>query len=145
MKKCAVVFLTAVMVGVGFMAAYAAGDVTPVKVSLVPTVGIPSQETVHGLNLGLIGDNVKEVQGLQLSWIYSGTKEKMVGLQAGFVDIGKEVTGVQYGFYNQADNMTGLQLGFINSTEYMNGVQIGLVNIIKKGALPFMVLVNANF
>lgn len=145
MKRCAAVLLTAVFVGFGFAILYAAGDTTPVKISLVPTVGIPSQETVHGLNLGLIGDNVTEVQGLQMSWIYSGTKEKMVGLQTGFVVIGKEVTGVQYGFYNQADNMTGLQLGFINSTDYMSGVQIGLVNIIKKGVLPFMVLINANF
>ena len=145
MKKCVVVLLMAVMSVVGFVALSVAGETTPIKISLVPGVGIPSQSTVHGLDLGLIGDDVAEVQGLQIAWIYAGTKEKMVGLQTAFVDIGKEVVGVQYGFYNQADDMTGLQLGFINSADYMSGVQIGLVNIIKKGALPFMVLINANF
>ena len=144
MKKM-VMLLVMVMAMAGAVSAFAAEGSTPVKVSLIPTVGVPAQEVVHGLDLGIIGDNVKEVQGLQLSWIYSGTKEKLVGAQLGFVNIGNNVSGLQYGFYNQAENMKGLQFGFINSAVNMSGLQVGLVNLIKNGRLPFMVIVNGNW
>jgi len=144
MKKFMVAIVVVVMVGFGFAAAYAADSVTPIRLALVPTVAIPSQQIVHGLDLAL-GDNINEVQGVQLSLIYSGTKSELVGVQAGLIDIGNEVTGLEWGFYNQADNMKGVQVGFINWAEHMNGIQIGLVNIIKSGGLfPVMVIFNAS-
>jgi hypothetical protein len=124
---------------------YAAEGAIPVKISLIPTIGIPAGQVVHGLDLGIIGDRVTEIQGVQLSWIYGGVTEKMVGVQAGFVLISNNVKGLQYGFYNQAQNVEGLQFGFVNSADTMKGVQIGLVNIIKQGRLPFMVIVNGNW
>jgi hypothetical protein len=143
MKK--IIALVAVVMAFASAAAFAEGT-TPVKLSLVPRVGIPAAETVHGLDLGILGSNPDEVQGIQLAMIYAGTKTKMVGIQYGFVCIGNKVSGVQLGFYNSAEEVTGLQWGFINVAETMKGVQIGLVNIIKKnGALPFMVIVNAGF
>ena len=85
-------------------------------------------------------------KGFQVSWIYAGTKVKMVGIQTAFVDISNNIDGIQYGFYNSAENLRGVQLGFINVAEKMKGIQIGLVNIIKKdGILPFMVFVNGSF
>jgi hypothetical protein len=138
-----------------------AADKTPVKVSLFPKLAYPLAQTVHGLDLGLIATQTKEVQGVQLAWIYGSTTKKMVGLQTGFITTNQgevtgaelsfvalndgKVTGLQYGFYNGAKNMTGLQLGFINVAETMKGVQVGLVNVIKTGIVPAMVFVNANF
>src|SRR3989339_767491 len=126
----------------------------PVKLSIIPTVGLPLGETVHGLDIGLIGTKIDEVKGLQGAWIFAGTKQKMVGLQGAFVSINSnEMTGIQYSLYNKSANLTGLQLGCINSGENMTGIQfgfvniankahglqLGLVNIIKEGRLPFMV------
>ena len=124
-----------------------AADATPVKLSLFPPLTVPSQQTVHGLDLGIISSIVDEVQGVQLAYIYASTTKKMIGLQDGFVTIdGGEVQGVQMGFYNSAEKMTGLQWGFINVAGTLKGVQIGLVNIIHTGApLKFMVIANANF
>jgi len=123
-----------------------AADATPVKLSLLPQICIPSAKTVHGLDFGILGTESKEVQGVQLSWIYNKVDNKMVGLQSSLIDIGGAVTGVQWGFYNSAESVTGAQLGFINITGTLNGIQFGLVNMIKKGApLPFMVIANANF
>ena len=123
-----------------------AAEITPVKLSIVPVLSIPSAQTVHGLDFAILGSNPEEVQGLQLSWIYAGTSRKMVGVQNAFVSIGEEVTGVQLGFYNSAQNMKGIQWGFINVAGTIKGVQIGLVNIVKKnGILPFMVFINGGF
>jgi len=123
-----------------------AADVTPVKLSLIPQVGIPAAQIVHGLDLGIIASVVDEVQGVQLTWIYGGVNKKMVGLQASLIDIAGDVEGVQYGFYNDAKNMKGIQLGFVNVAGNLKGIQLGLVNIIKKGSvLPVMVIANANF
>jgi hypothetical protein len=144
MKRFIAVLFVAVVLAVSGSLVFAAG-VTPVKVSLVPTIGIPEGDVVHGLDLGIIADGVNEVQGLQLCWIYGGTSEKLVGIGWSFVDLGKTVEGVQFGFYNSAENMTGLQWGFINVTNQMNGVQIGLLNFIRSSKLPFMVIANAKF
>ncbi len=143
MKKALV--LVAVMVFAAGMVM--AADTTPVKLSLVPALAVPSAMTVHGLDLGIIGSNPEEVQGLQLAWIYGGTTRKMVGVTSAFVDIGKgQTTGIQLGFYNSAESMKGLQWGFINVAGTIKGVQIGLVNIVKKnGILPFMVFINGGF
>jgi hypothetical protein len=123
-----------------------AGDVTPVRLALVPRVGVPAAQTVHGLDLGILGDKPEEVQGLQLAFIYAGTSKNMVGIQSGFVSSATKGTGLQWGFYNTAEDFTGLQVGFINVADTLHGVQLGLVNVIKKnGALPFMVFVNAGF
>jgi len=146
MKKVLVLVVMAFAVMMFSTGSSFAAGATPVKLSLVPQICVPTAKVVHGLDLGIIGTESTEVQGVQLSWIYNKTDKKMVGLQSALVDIGSEVVGVQYGFYNDAKNVTGAQLGFVNITERLNGIQLGLVNIIKKGApLPFMVLANANF
>ncbi len=142
MRKLASLF-AAVMLFAG-VSAFAA-DVTPVKLSLFPMLGIPPAQIVHGLDLGLIATKVDEVKGWQAGWIYAGTRDNMVGLQTGFVTSAKKVTGLQYGFVNLADNATGVMLGFVNVADNMKGVQIGLVNVIKSGPVPAMVLINANF
>ncbi|MCX5778849.1 MAG: hypothetical protein NTU66_06510 [Elusimicrobia bacterium] len=142
MKKIAVlVGLMMLCAGVSSFAA----EATPVKVSLFPMVAVPASQTVHGLDLGLIATKVDEVQGVQLAWIYGATREKMVGLQTGFVAQSQNITGVQFGFINIATSVTGVQLGFVNYTQNMKGIQVGLVNIITKGYLPAMIFVNANF
>lgn len=124
---------------------FAAGT-TPIKLSLLPQICVPAVNTVHGLDFGLLGTQSKEVQGVQLSWIYNKVDNKMVGVQSSLIDIAGNVTGVQWGFFNKADSVTGAQVGFVNITGTLNGIQIGLVNMIKKGApLPFMVIANANF
>ena len=38
-----------------------AADVTPVKLSLLPGIGIPEAQIVHGLDLGILGSAVDEV------------------------------------------------------------------------------------
>jgi hypothetical protein len=125
---------------------FAADGITPIKLSLVPNVCVPADNTVHGLDFGLLASKVQEVQGLQLSWFWSGTEKKMVGLQTALVDTGNAVEGVQWGFYNGAKNMNGLQLGFINVADNIKGLQVGLVNVIKKnGWFPVMVIVNGSF
>ncbi len=132
---------------------------TPVRLSLIPSLAIPQDKTVHGLDFSLIYDSVHETQGVQLAWIYGNCENKMVGiqwglvvktkqltgLQDGFVCLSDDVKGVQWGFYNSAKNVSGLQLGFINVTENMNGIQIGLVNHIKNSKLPWMIIANAKF
>ncbi len=119
---------------------------TPIKLSLLPNIGIPKDDTIRGLDIGLLGDSAADVQGVQVSWIYSEIKGNLVGVQFGLVNLCNNVTGVQWGFYNQAESVTGLQMGLVNVAKKMKGLQIGLVNIISSGSpLPFMVIVNGNF
>ncbi|OGS20999.1 MAG: hypothetical protein A3J83_06075 [Elusimicrobia bacterium RIFOXYA2_FULL_40_6] len=139
-KLLAVVAVVMVSVSVSF-----AGDSTPIKLSLFPKLGLPPQQIVNGLDLGIIATKVEEVQGIQLGWIYAGTSRKMVGLQDGFVASSQEMVGLQYGFVCLATDVKGVQVGFINITEKMKGIQIGLVNVIKKGIIPAMVVVNVSF
>ena len=143
MKRFLVVAIVAMVACSGLV--YAA-DTTPVKLTLFTPVSVPSQKTVHGIDLGIISTHVDEVQGLQGAWAYGCIDNKLVGLQSAIVTHAGDATGVQWGFYNGADNIKGVQFGFINVAEQLNGVQVGLVNVIKKGAkLPVMVFVNANF
>ncbi len=120
-------------------------NATPVKLSLFPKIAVPESQTVHGLDLGIIATKVDEVQGVQLAWIYCGTRNKFVGFQSAFIAIDKDATGLTYGFVNEAESFTGVQLGFVNIADKMKGVQLGLVNIIKTGPVPAMVFINANF
>ncbi|MCK9583098.1 MAG: hypothetical protein M0Q46_05780 [Endomicrobiales bacterium] len=125
-----------------FMVASAA---TPVKLSLVPELSIPSDKAVSGLDLS-IASNVDTVEGLQLAWIFGGVDSKIEGVQYSFVSKANVVKGVQLGFYNGANDVTGLQWGFINVADKLKGVQIGLVNVIHKGGfLPVCVIANASF
>lgn len=143
MKK--IVGLAVMLVMSAVISAHAAGGATPVKLSLIPNVGIPENQVVHGLDIGILGSKVQEVQGVQLAWFYGATESKMVGVQDAFVTSSNKVVGLQWGFVNLAQDVTGVQVGFVNITEQMRGVQVGLVNVIKQGVLPAMVFVNANF
>jgi len=146
MKKVLVLAGLVLSVLLSFAGSSFAAGTTPVKLSLLPQICVPAANTVHGLDFGILGTQSKEVQGVQLSWIYNKVDNKMVGVQSSLIDLAGDVTGVQWGFFNSADSVTGAQLGFVNITGTLNGIQIGLVNMIKKGApLPFMVIANANF
>lgn len=156
MKKIVAVFGVLLMAaGVSF-----AADSTPVKLSLIPNVGIPAAQNVEILDLGLIATNIDNMKYVQLAWIYGGVKgsaegvqfafinnaANLQGVQLGTVDISKTMTGLQWGLVNVSNNMNGLQLGFVNYAEQLKGVQIGFINIIRKGGfLPVMIIANASF
>jgi hypothetical protein len=145
MKKCSILFLVSALLCVAALAGTASA-MTPVRLALIPDVAIPADKNVQGLDFGLIADKVADMQGLQLSWIYSESTGKFVGIQDSIVDIVNEGTGIQWGLYNQAENFTGIQLGVVNSAARLKGLQLGLVNIIKSGGIvPFMVIVNGSF
>jgi hypothetical protein len=131
---------------------------TPIKLSLWDKIGIPQDDTLEGLEIG-IGMYTQKVTGIAWNLIYSKTDEA-TGYQAGIVTIinnlkglsssfvnwnENEILGVQLGFFNKAQSVKGLQFGFINMTENIQGVQIGLVNFIKTGKLPVMIIANAKF
>ncbi len=157
MKKLFCVLTILVLSGVSAFCAQQ--GTTPVKLSLFPPISVPSYDTVHGLDFGLISSVVKETQGVQIGFIYLDSKERMygyqhalisktsklAGFQTGLIDLADEVRGVQWGFFNQARRVGGLQLGFVNICDDMNGLQIGLVNIIRNSSLPFMIIANARF
>ncbi|OGS19965.1 MAG: hypothetical protein A2252_01580 [Elusimicrobia bacterium RIFOXYA2_FULL_39_19] len=141
MKK----LLAIALVVCSFVSVSFAGGSTPLKISLFPKLGLPTNQVVHGVDLGIIATKPEEVQGIQLGWIYAGTSKKMVGLQDGFVASSENMVGLQWGFVCLATEMKGIQIGFINVSDKMQGVQIGLVNVIKTGIIPAMVVVNASF
>ncbi|OGF50877.1 MAG: hypothetical protein A2231_08690 [Candidatus Firestonebacteria bacterium RIFOXYA2_FULL_40_8] len=118
---------------------------TPIRLSLLPGISIPEDNVVIGIDLGLIADSVSEVNGIQVSWLYSGT-ERLTGIQLGVVNISNTATGIQWGLYNQSQSFVGIQIGLINVTDTLHGFQIGLINIIRTGSpFPFMVFINGNF
>lgn len=135
--------LTTVVLTTGIFLGYLKAE-TPIKLSLLPGIELPSDNVVKGLDLGIIANYSKEMWGSQGSWIYSGA-EKVYGAQSSFIAKAKSVTGIQSGVINVAESMNGLQIGLINITQNMKGLQIGLVNYIKNSSLPFMVIVNGKF
>lgn len=114
------------VVGVLLMAAgvSCAADSTPVKLSLIPNVGIPSAQSVEILDIGLIATNIDNMKYVQLAWIYGGVKGNAEGVQLAFVAKANKMTGVQWGAINLATQMTGLQGGFVNYADNMTGVQM---------------------
>ena len=118
---------------------------TPIRLALLPGLGIPEDNVVIGIDLGLIADSVSEVNGIQVSWLYSGA-DRLSGFQLGLVNINNTGTGIQWGLYNQSQSFVGIQIGLINVTNTLQGFQFGLINIIRTGApFPFMVFINGNF
>lgn len=114
------------VVGVLLMAAGMsfAADSTPVKLSLIPNVGIPAAQNVEILDLGLIATNIDNMKYVQLAWIYGGVKGTGEGVQIAFVVKANKFTGVQWGAVNLVGQMTGLQGGMINYADTMTGVQM---------------------
>lgn len=149
--------------------------VTPLKISLLPKLSIPSGNVVTGVGLGLLGSRDNKVYGINGSYIYSRVEQKMIGLEGGIYNVvdGKMIGiqtgvvsltgtlygaqygifskagttyGVQIGYINVASTMNGIQFGLINYTQYIKGLQIGIVNIATKSTfLPGMVLINIGF
>ena len=139
MKKIVSVIILLAIVGTN------AAAETPLKFALLPDIGIPQDNNLVGLELGF-ADTMNDVTGLQLCWIYNGSRGKVTGAQIGLVNTCDSLTGIQWGFYNKAQSVTGFQIGVINQTSRMNGIQIGLLNFISTGSpLPFMVFINGNF
>ncbi|OGF45093.1 MAG: hypothetical protein A2452_00760 [Candidatus Firestonebacteria bacterium RIFOXYC2_FULL_39_67] len=142
-SKIAFVLLLAVFALSGMSQEVSAA--TPLRLSLLPGISIPGDNVVIGIDIGLIADSVQEVNGFQVSWLYSGT-DRLSGIQLGLVNISNSATGIQWGLYNQSQSFVGIQIGLINVTDTMHGFQIGLINIIRTGApFPFMVFINGNF
>ncbi|MDR3257089.1 MAG: hypothetical protein LBT18_05585 [Endomicrobium sp.] len=144
---------------------------TSIKLSLYDKIASPSDDSVHGLELG-IGTYTPEIRGVALNFIYSETNDgigwqagivsiskKFEGLQTSFINLsenfkgaeyglinlGDSVSGIQCGFFNKAQSISGLQLGLVNMAENISGIQIGFINFIKTGKFPVMVIFNAKF
>lgn len=136
MKKVLVaVMAVAVFAGVSFAA-------TPVQLSLWDKIALPTNDAVHGLEIG-IGSNLAEAKGVQWNIIYSkigsgwGWQEGLVttvtgkytGLQTNLVGLNEgTVTGVQFGFVNYGGSFEGLGFGFVNYNKSLTGVQFGFIN-----------------
>ncbi|MGB2579148.1 hypothetical protein AAIR98_001067 [Elusimicrobium simillimum] len=129
--------------------------VTPVKLSLWDGIAVPSDRTVHGLELGIGGNNA-ETKGIQFDliwaksqtmvgwqggWIisqagdFTGLQTSLLnmvddgaGVEFGFVNYTGSFTGIQFAAVNWVDSVKGVQLGFANYAENMTGLQLGFVN-----------------
>lgn len=130
----------------------ALADSTPVMVSLLAPVQLPSWDSdVAGFRLSLLYGDCCDFAGLDIG-VVSRTSGSFDGLGVGGVNVvngrlrgiqaglfnwsgcaatesGRRSVGVQYGGVNYADSFFGLQSGFCNvSTGNMSGVQYGLLN-----------------
>lgn len=99
-----------------------------------------------GVEFGFVNWNSSTVTGLALGFV-NASQTDFKGCGLGFANFCKgNLRGCQLGCFNMiSGHSEGLQLGLFNAAEDHNGVQIGLLNINGNGALPIMVLVNANF
>ena len=127
-------------------------DMTPVMVSLVTPVQVPSRDyDVMGFRLSLIYGECQEFTGLDIGIIDCARKDftgiaigganiaggRLYGGQIGLVnwnsggatDWARRSTGVQFGLLNYADTFTGLQDGIANvANGRFMGLQSGFLN-----------------
>ncbi|MDP3178906.1 MAG: hypothetical protein Q8M76_13450, partial [Spirochaetaceae bacterium] len=83
------------------------------------------------LMIGQIGGvNVAAGEGgyVQLG-AYNLSKRSIRGLQAGLLNVGKNVAGLQVGLVNYSEDHDGVQLGIVNVSKRLNGIPIGIVDI----------------
>ena len=83
--------------------------------------------------------------GVQLGVANSAVSE-FHGWSCGLVNYAERMHGLQLGVINAINESgRGVQIGLCNAAAQFAGVQIGLFNIIGNGALPIMVIANAQF
>ncbi len=95
-------------------------------------IGLPvcgGQNTVSGIELGVLGASTQQVNGLQLGPLAT---------------IANKLNGLSIAIANMADTVNGLQIGVVNIAKDRS-VQIGLVNWISDSPLPFFPFVNVKF
>lgn len=115
------------------------------------SIGVNSNtDTLKGVQLNMLSNYARRVQGLQLSGFSNISSSPMRGAQlsgitnismgvengiqaAGLLNVSSGyMRGLQVGAYNYADELNGLQLGVFNVAEkHPKGWQVGLVNYTK--------------
>ena len=131
-----------------------AADTTPVMVSLLAPVQVPTWNwDVTGFRLSLLYGDCRDFAGLDIGVVsrtsgeFAGvgiggvnvSNDRMRGLQIGLFNWsgGKDAAesrslGIQYGGINYVDSFLGLQDGLVNvASGKMSGVQYGYVNCAK--------------
>jgi hypothetical protein len=127
------------------IAQYKSDVVTPLKLSLAESVGIPWDKkctvvgldavifisrnyAVYGMGIGGFGGTSRQAFGIfcsgfgMLSEIFGGIKV------SGMINESKESYGLEIALSNSAENLYGMQIGFVNNANKMRGVQIGVLN-----------------
>jgi len=137
-------------------------DWSPLAVSMLPTVELPSQNwDVYGFRIDIFAGRHHDVSGIdvgslanfatgdfvgmQLSGVVSKTDNTLTGCQISPISLAGTLEGVQVGVFNKAEGLWGLQVGVVNYAYQANGVQIGIVNIIENSELPILPVVNIGF
>ena len=100
-------------------------------------------DTVAGLDLGLLSDDATTFTGLRLNAVsYSHTCN---GIAIALFDMAAFLNGVQIAPLAIAGNACGLQIGLGTDARELHGVQIGLLNIVPDSPLPILPLLRASF
>lgn len=117
-----------------------AADTTPVMVSLLPPVSIPSRHwDVAGLRLSLLYGECRDFMGLDIG-VSNYAVEEFMGLGVGGVNIARErFYGVQAGLVNWnacrgrswSSRSMGAQVGLLNCSHTLCGLQSGPVNVVR--------------
>lgn len=120
-------------------------------------------DTVAGLDLGLLSDDTATFSGLRLNAVsFSQTCNGIAialfdmavflnGIQIGLGTDAEELHGVQIGLFNgtrtvsYSPTVRGLQIGLVNYANSLRGVQLGLLNIDRSSDYPYLPLLRASF
>jgi hypothetical protein len=70
---------------------------------------------MNGVNVNIIGSEVREINGLEISGI-TNIHDDFNGFMAGIVNISRKGKGVQIGVYNYCKSGSVLQIGLINKS-----------------------------
>jgi len=106
------------------------------------------RDTLHGLDVQLLGAYQSAVCGMQVGGLATVSAEESYGLNvAGLANLAKTAYGLQLALlFNYTTELHGAQISLINYTEACpSGFQIGLVNIIMQNRLKFLPIVNGYF
>ncbi|MFH1957156.1 MAG: hypothetical protein ABIJ15_01595 [bacterium] len=147
LKKISVV-IVAIAAAIVFAAAPAVAETRPVQLALIDPVQIFNADTsISGVRLNLLYGRNDSVTGLDLGLVGVADSD-FTGWQYNFVgNITKgNFSGLQMGFVNYANSAKGLQLGVVNYAVSLKGLQIGVINIIVQGGMfPVFPFVNWAF
>ncbi len=128
------------------------------------SIGVNSNtDTLKGVQLNMLSNYAREVQGLQLAGFTNISSSPLRGAQlsavtnismgvqrglqaSGLLNVSSgTMSGLQVGAYNYADELNGLQLGVFNvATSHPKGWQVGLLNYSKDTGGRKIGLVNVN-
>lgn len=114
------------------------------QLSLTPDIALKSRTTpIEGISLNIWGESPQS--GFTLGFVNGNTgtsggftlglvnySETYTGVQWGFVNYSKEkFVGWQDAFVNVGTEVHGFQSGMVNYAKTLSGVQLGLVNIVE--------------